>query len=189
MAFSPFFSYSFFLCTFSLIFWSTVSTFFLFSFFFLIPAWITHFVLHTLSCFFFTFTLACCRGSGGNVLLPIIDSHYIITAKQHDYHNVPEASLPSLVLFLVCTVALWWVNAQGRLDAGERVDAEEEDGNEDEKYEQKTGDERGREQLIAGEYAACRWRGRGRVVILAPGTGQNDEVARVGAFDLLELSR
>jgi len=84
---------------------------------------------------------------------------------------MPELSLPSLVLFLVCAVALWWLNAQGRLDAGERGDAEEDDGNEDEKHEQQTGDERGREQLIAGEYAACGRRGRGRVVVLAPRTG------------------
>ena len=77
---------------------------------------------------------------------------------------------PSLVLFLICTVALWWLGAQGRLDAGERGDAEEDDGNEDEKDEQETGDERGREQLIAGEYAACGRRGRRRVV-LASRTG------------------
>lgn len=78
---------------------------------------------------------------------------------------------PSLVLSLVCTVALWWLNAQGRLNTGERGDAEEDDGNEDEKDEQETGDERGREQLIAGEYAACGRRGRGRVVVLASRTG------------------
>ena len=84
---------------------------------------------------------------------------------------MPDFSFPSLVLLLVCTVALWWLNLQGGLDAGERGDAEEDDGNEDEKDEQQTGDERGREQLIASEYAACGRRGRGRVVVLAPRTG------------------
>src|SRR5260221_11990162 len=83
----------------------------------------------------------------------------------------PNFSLSSLVLFLVRTVALWWLNAQGRLDAGERGDAEEDDGNEDEKYKQQTGDERGREQLIAGEYTARGGRGGGRVVVRAPRAG------------------
>ena len=84
---------------------------------------------------------------------------------------MPNLSSPSLVLLLVCTVALWWLNVQGGLDAGERGDAEEDDGNEDEKDDQQTGDECGREQLISGKYAACGRRGRRRVVVLAPRTG------------------
>ena len=55
---------------------------------------------------------------------------------------------PLLVLFLVRTVALWWLDAQRRLDAGERGNAKEDYRHEDEKGEEQTGDERGREQLI-----------------------------------------
>jgi len=96
-----------------------------------------------------------------------------------------------LVLFLVCTITLRWLDTQGRLDAGERGNAEEDDGDEYENGEKQTGDECGREQLIASEDASRRWgwrRSRLRAV-LAPRARQNDEVARVGASNPLEFTR
>jgi hypothetical protein len=64
------------------------------------------------------------------------------------------------------------MNAEGRLDARECIDAEEDDGNEHEKGEKQTGDERGGEQLVAREDAPSWWRGRRRRlrsgIVLAP---------------------
>jgi hypothetical protein len=42
------------------------------------------------------------------------------------------------------------------LDAGERGNAKEDDGHENEKCEKETGDERGREQLVPSEDATGR---------------------------------
>ena len=96
-----------------------------------------------------------------------------------------------LILFLVCTITLRWLDTQGRLDAGERGNAEEDDGDEHENGEKQTGDECGRKQLIASEDATrwWSWRGNRLWAVLAPRACQNDEVARVGASNAFELTR
>ena len=96
-----------------------------------------------------------------------------------------------LVLFLVRTEALGRLDTQGRLDAGKRGNAKEDNGDKQENDDKQTGDECGREQLITCEDASRRWgwRGAWRWVFLAARASQNDEVARVGASNLLELIR
>ena len=56
-----------------------------------------------------------------------------ILSLQHARHQIVHLSL--LVLFLVCTVTLGWLDTQGRLDAGERGNAKEDDGDEHENGE------------------------------------------------------
>ena len=109
---------------------------------------------------------------------------------KHNFAH-PSPSFPLLVLFLVCTVTLRRLDTQGRLNGGKRGNAEENDGNEHEKDEKKTGDECGREQLIACKDAALwwRWGGNRRRAVLTPRTRQNNQVARIGASNPFELTR
>ena len=67
-----------------------------------------------------------------NVLPPSLIATILSSRNRHD---ITLPSSPSLVLLFVRTVALGCINAQGRLDARECGDAEEDNGNEHEKGE------------------------------------------------------
>ena len=84
------------------------------------------------------FTLVVVEGPG-QCIATIIDSQYIITASR----MITLCPLPLLVLFLVCTVALWHLDVQGQLEACKCGNTKEDDGDEDEKGEEQTSDECG----------------------------------------------
>jgi hypothetical protein len=95
---------------------------------------------------------------------------------------------------IISSISPYWFffsSALKPLNTGKSGNAKEDDGDEHEKGEKQTGDEGGREQLIAGKDATRKRRRRGnrRRFVLAPRACQKDEVAWVGTSNLLELTR
>lgn len=80
-------------------------------------------------------------------------------------------SSPSLVLLVLRVETLGRFHAHWRLDARERRDAEEDDGEKNEEGDEEGGDECGREELVALQDAACGERRVSRLLECKSGRG------------------